>query len=409
MRDEIIEAQIRRAREAFNPGHLGCQEAGRVTENTTIPVPKIHACSYEAESPIGYAFIMMDYIQGVPLSALLFRRTQKWGYTPNGRGPALTRVHDQLADVFIQLRGITLRHRPLPVEVALQEVEHLDPTAFFPERTTFKTARDYIRALMKLGHNRLSKTKNLGVDSREAASEVVFAYGEFFTNAGRRWIHKLTKANEGPFVLMHGNMALHGSNLLWDERLNLVAVINWEWCHTAPVSCFIPPAWLNGFFPDPIRQMCLFSISYICEIKSLCRSIADRSQACFPQSPLAQEWDHLPLEPFLAVVLALLYPETIDGIFWEFIIYKLYDPPQFKVADGRLGEFIERPDAKRFIDRKMADQEKYDQALEAHVQEQGELLLDCRCWNCRREKQNFDILQKLPRLSPSPPSSTAAG
>ncbi|RSL60556.1 hypothetical protein CEP53_005384 [Fusarium sp. AF-6] len=156
--------------------------------------------------------------------------TEKWGHTRDGgRMPALTRVHDQLADLFIQLRslefseigalgmptpespGITIRHRPLPVEVALQEIEHLNPTVFFPEKTTFKTGHDYINALMKLGRNRLFKTKNLGVDSREAASEVVYAYHEFYADQGPRWVRKLCSIDidKGPFVLMHGDMALH--------------------------------------------------------------------------------------------------------------------------------------------------------------------------------------------------------
>ncbi|RMJ09184.1 hypothetical protein CDV36_011190 [Fusarium kuroshium] len=395
-----------------------------VAEKTTIPIPKVHAWSYEAESPIGHAFIMMDYIQGVPLSALNFKMTEKWGHTRDGgRMPALARVHDQLADLFIQLRslefseigalgmptpespGITIRHRPLPVEVALQEIERLNPTVFFPEKTTFKTGHEYINALIKLGRNRLFKTKNLGVDSREAASEVVYAYHEFYADQGPLWVRKLCSIDidKGPFVLMHGDMALHGSNLLWDEKLNLVAVIDWEWCHTVPVSCFIPPAWLTGFFPNPIRQMCLFRISHRSEMIGLCESIADRSKACFPQSSLAHEWNHLPLEPFLMVVLPMLYPETIDDIFWDFMMHKIFVPPQSQVVEKRMEKFLENIEVQGFIDRKMAQQEEYDKAYQAYIEEHGESL-DCHCQNCQREEQNFNVLRELPRLSP--PSSS---
>ncbi|KAJ4321994.1 hypothetical protein N0V84_005041 [Fusarium piperis] len=385
-----------------------------VTEKTTIPIPKIHAWSYGAESPIGHAFIMMDYIQGVPLSAMHFGKTQRWGFTRDGRpGPALTRVHEQLAGIFTQLRSlefpeigalgmptpesleISLRHRPLPVEVALQEVEHLDPTVFFPEKTTFKTSRAYIDALIKLGCNRFRKTRNLGVDSREAASEVIFASEEFYRTTRRRLMNQSAEENKGPFILAHGDMALHGSNLLWDEKLNLVAVIDWEWCHTVPASCFVPPAWLTGFFPDPIRQMCLLRHLHLAHIMALRKTIAER----WPQSPLAEEWKHLPHHPYCATVLALLYPETVDGFFWDFFMYHLYTPPQSRVADCKLGEFLERPTANAFLDRKMADQEKYDQEYKEYIQEHGESL-DCGCWNCQREEQNFNALQELPRLSP---------
>lgn len=374
-----------------------------VTEKTKIPVPKIHAWSYETDSPIGHAFIMMDYIQGVPLSALRFRRSEKWLHTSEGRSPALARVYDQLADVFIQLRGlefpeigalgmptpespgIAVRHRPLPVEVVLQEVEHLNPSAFFPEKSTFKTPHDYIRALAKLGHNRLFKTRNLSADSRETASEVVFAHDEFYSNVMNRWIKKISRTNKGPFVLMHGDMALHGSNLLWDEKLNLVAVIDWEWCHTVPASCFIPPTWLKGFFPNPIRQMCIFGIFYSIEIKSFCDPIAKRSQQCFPQSRLAEEWKKLPHEPYLSVLLGLLYPETISEIFWDFMMHQIYTRPQNEVADRRLKKFLEREDINSFLDSKMASQEKYDKDLEADIDEYGDSV-DCGCWNCRQEE-----------------------
>ncbi|KAJ4320117.1 hypothetical protein N0V84_006004 [Fusarium piperis] len=372
----------------------------------------------------------MDYIQGVPLSALLFKMTEKWGHTrEGGRLPALTRVHDQLADVFIQLRSlefseigalgmptpaspespespdITIRHRPLPVEVALQEVEHLNPSAIFPEKTTFKTGHEYIQALIKLGRNRLFKTKNLGVDSREAASEVIYAFHEFYVTQSRRWVRTLCPpdTDKGPFVLMHGDMTIHGSNLLWDEKLNLVAVIDWEWCHTVPVSCFIPPAWLTGFFPSPIRQMCHFEIFHGAQIMGLCESIADRSKALLPQSPLAEEWNRPHREPFLMVVLLMLYPETVDDIFWDFMMYKLFYPPQSKWVGERMEKLLEGADVQGFLDRKMADQEEYDKAYKAYVEEHGESL-HCRCWNCQREEQNFNILQELPRLSP--PSSS---
>lgn len=52
---------------------------------------------------------------------------------------------------------------------------------------------------------------------------------------------------------MHGDLNLHGDNLIWDDDLNLRAVIDWEWSHSVPVQCFIPPAWLNGFYLSPIR------------------------------------------------------------------------------------------------------------------------------------------------------------
>ncbi|KAM0421496.1 hypothetical protein ACHAPT_010669 [Fusarium lateritium] len=204
----------------------------------------------------------MDHVQGRTLTSLLFGRDERW-LSPSGPSPDRLRVEEQLADLFVQLRGlefpvigalgmptsdssnIAIRHRPLPIEAALQEAEKLNPTVFFPKKT-FKTGKEYIRALVKLGGNRLVRTRDPDFDDLDVASRVTFSYHEFDKYMLSIWCW-ITKSE--PFVLMHGDLSLQGNNLLWDDELNLVAVLDWEWCHTVPVSCSIPPAWLCGFFP----------------------------------------------------------------------------------------------------------------------------------------------------------------
>ncbi|KAM5346690.1 hypothetical protein ACJ41O_009695 [Fusarium nematophilum] len=183
-----------------------------VSQKTTIPIPKIHAWSYEAPSPIGHAFIIMDHVEGTSLSALLFCRDPRWAFNPSPdsryRSPDLTRVHDQIADVYIQLRDlefpeigalgmptsdsptIAVRHRPLPMEVALQEVENLDPTAFFPKGKTFQNGREYLEALINLNRNRLVKSRDPDMDSLEVAQHVVFAHDQFYQHMRTTWPRK---------------------------------------------------------------------------------------------------------------------------------------------------------------------------------------------------------------------------
>ena len=382
-----------------------------VSEKTTIPIPRVHAWSYEAQSPIGYAFIIMDYVQGTPLNALLFRREERWAYSSTHRSPDLTRVHDQLADIYIQLRGlefpeigalgmpssdslgISIRHRPLPIELVLQEAEKLNPAAFFPEKKIFRTAQEYILALVRLSRNRLQKTNDPDFDSLEVAGEVVFAHEEFYKHMLTLWLRR-TKSE--PFVLMHGDLALHGNNLLWDDKLNLVAVLDWEWCYTVPVSFFIPPAWLNGFCTSPVRQLCSSSLLYLQEVRSLCESVATRSRS--RESPLETEWRNLPLEPHCALVLALLYPETIDDIYWDYLIYAFYSPPYcVTIAQRKLSEFLKIGNINNFLIRRVADQKRYDKKYEQYIHEHGEPQ-GCRCLGCERQRQSFEILQELPRL-----------
>ncbi|KAI8648958.1 APH domain-containing protein [Fusarium sp. Ph1] len=394
-----------------------------VAEKTTIPVPKIHAWSYNAQSPIGHAFIIMDHVQGTSLNAMLFRRIERWDYTTGARrSKDLKRVHDQLADLYIQLRSlefpeigalgmptpespdIAIRHRPMPMELVLQETENLNPSVFFPEKKTFTKPEEYIQALVKLSRNRLIRTQDPDLGSEDSGYEVVFAHEEFYTHVLTKFLMK-TRRN-GPFVLMHGDMALQGNNLLWDDELNLVAVLDWEFCYTVPTSCFIPPAWINGFSPDPIRAIGRIGIFYDIEVESLTRSIVERSQQQWPASPLKREWQRRAGEsndPHVSVVLALLHPEVIDSAFWDVFMHKFYSPyflpPKStkEIADQKLATFRKREDIKKFVRKRVADEKSYAEKYETYVRENGKPH-SCQCVSCEEQRGNFENLQQLPML-----------
>ncbi|KAK1765089.1 hypothetical protein QBC33DRAFT_594069 [Phialemonium atrogriseum] len=180
-------------------------------KNTTIPIPDVIAYSYVAESPIGVAFIIMECIEGTTLHVLGFRQGQTWeSRNPCQQNPGLAHVHNQLADMYIQLRGlefpeigalgmptiatedIRIHHQPLPIEVLLQHVEGLDPSQYFLEKKTFKTSSEYIRALVNLASNQLKKTQDPDFGPHaEGARDVLYAYYHFCKSISerskRRW------------------------------------------------------------------------------------------------------------------------------------------------------------------------------------------------------------------------------
>jgi hypothetical protein len=75
---------------------------------------------------------------------------------------------------------ITIRHRPMPIELVLQEKENLNPSIIFPENKTFTESREYIHALVKLSRNQLIRTQDPDFGSEDSGYEVIFAHEEFY-------------------------------------------------------------------------------------------------------------------------------------------------------------------------------------------------------------------------------------
>ncbi|KAJ9130438.1 Aminoglycoside 3'-phosphotransferase/choline kinase domain protein [Pleurostoma richardsiae] len=403
-----------------------------VRRETNIPVPEVIAFSYTAGSPIGLAFIITEYVEGTTLQALGFRDGMRWQDRDGlHRSSVLTRVYDQLADVCIQLRGlefteigalgmptgpdqdIAIRHRPLPIEVLLQHVEGLEPTSFFQEKKTFKTSCDYVAALVKLAMNLLRKTRDPDFGpGEEDTRKDLFAYYTFCKYVSDHWTRK--DGNLGPFVLSHGDMNLHGDNLIWDENLNLRAVIDWEWSYTVPIQCYIPPAWLNGIHREPICHLSGSGMTaYRIELISFCKSIAERSALRWPGSSLHREWRKIANDSRHLVVLALLYPDTIIDVYWNFLEFKLcpidYKSPNdivryWKEQRERVDKFFHAEGARRLLQKKLSEQEAFDGQYHKFLEESGGEHRFCQCERCREEQEMFENLQELPFpfLEPEP-------
>ncbi|KAM5349986.1 hypothetical protein ACJ41O_006491 [Fusarium nematophilum] len=221
-----------------------------IAANTSIPIPQVRAYSFIEDSPIQMAFIIMDYVEGKNLKQLGFPKdVDTWCSATTQPTRARKVIYEQLASLYAQLRrlefpeigalglprqdesAICVRHRPLSIEVLLQQGEGLEPAIMFREKTTFKTSRDYINALLWLGDNLLSKGKNSMVDSR-GGDRTLYATHSFKRFVTEQWFD--LALDHGPFVLMHGDLGIQ--NLLWDENLNLVAVIDWEWSRKSASS-----------------------------------------------------------------------------------------------------------------------------------------------------------------------------
>ncbi|KPM42295.1 hypothetical protein AK830_g4246 [Neonectria ditissima] len=154
----------------------------------SIPVPEIHAYSFVQDSPVRMAFIIMDLIQGKNLIELGFKSDHDawisgtWEPTKSRKA-----MYAALAKFYIQMRrlefpeisalglpttdddSIRVRHRPLCVEMLIQEIEGLEPTRIFPKGRTLATAREYVGALFALSENLFEKTRNSRIDEQGGA------------------------------------------------------------------------------------------------------------------------------------------------------------------------------------------------------------------------------------------------
>lgn len=132
-------------------------------------------------------------------------------------------LFQQLAEVYVQLRQlefpqigslglpcravsaltcdpdeIVVRHRPLSMEVAIQELDGIMPGDVIPPGMTMGTAAEFVDALLRLVDNKLHREPDQGMDEFEPAS-ILYAADGFKRYIRDEWVDQLT--NEGPFVL----------------------------------------------------------------------------------------------------------------------------------------------------------------------------------------------------------------
>ncbi|TWU71423.1 hypothetical protein ED733_001730 [Metarhizium rileyi] len=358
-----------------------------VAAKTTIPVPRVHAYSFTEGSPIHSAFIVMDYIHGQTLKDLGFMKGEKW-FKFIHPSEALTKLHEQLAGLYIQLRQlefpeigalglpvvdgkpsyscdpdeIRVCHRPLSIEMMMQEFEGMDPGAEIPPRTTFSTARSYVEALFRLADNELDKSQDTELDLRGGMSEL-YARHYFRRFVLGTWLD--STANQGPFVLMHGDMVFTMCNLLFDDEINLVGVIDWEWSFTVPAQMLVPPVWLSGGSPE---WMLIGKTLFYMEVEDLLSCIRNRELALQISPQLSKEWERSVTWCHTAVVAALLGPELIHDVYWHLVFYKtsqeIFHESEYRdfykrAVYPRLMTFMKSPERKALLARKQEQQKRF--------------------------------------------------
>ncbi|KAI3397651.1 hypothetical protein diail_10522 [Diaporthe ilicicola] len=330
------------------------------------------------------AFIIMDFVNGKNLMELGFKTGSKWD---NLWGPteATKVVYRQLAEVFVELRrqefpsigalgfdprgpsesnpaGVHVCHRPISIEIAMQECEGQNPAEMFPFNKTFKTASEYIGSLLWLLDNEIDRSTNPDIEGREGM--LLYAVRDFRRFVTQDWFD--TSKEEGPFVLMHGDLHHHYSNLLWDQDLNLVGVIDWEWSQVVPVQLLTPPVWLEN---TTVESLTLWQRNFNeKEVKYLLEGVRNAEAARGEPYTLSMEWRDMERWCHSLVVSALFRPNDTYEVYWDFLsrhIFKKEDTTEVKVK-AVLAWVASSNTAQEWLKEKMILQDKYYDEMETY-------------------------------------------
>ncbi|TQV90370.1 phosphotransferase enzyme family protein [Cordyceps javanica] len=212
-----------------------------LSEETTIPLPKILAYRTEDSTDPLSTFVILEFIDGTRLSP-----HQLEDLPPQTRQNLFT----SLADIYVQLRrqefstigkldgSASKPHVGQKTATIIMNMLQLEGLEAFSIRETFhdkegilKSATSYTRMLLCIGYNAFLKspnavTENLGLQASH--NHQLFIYH------AEQWMD--TKRDEGPFVLVHGD--LHLSNLVFDDDGRIAGVLDWEW-----IGLAYPPSW----------------------------------------------------------------------------------------------------------------------------------------------------------------------
>jgi hypothetical protein len=242
-----------------------------LSQNTTIPLPRVHSWGLTAESPQQFGpFIIMDYINGTLLSTVLKQPTKSDQedvvLNPDIDNTILDKIYYQIADYMLQLSQSTFSRigaiskdhasntwsvtgRPLTYNMNELATVAGYPDDQFPT-TPFDSTSDYLRSVANEHLTHLWTQRNLA-DDPEIAQERFIARHRF-----AQLIPKYCVDDASPFIPFCDDM--RPSNMLVNpETLRITAVLDFEFTNTMPAQfTYDPPWWLLLSGPEMWLDRC---------------------------------------------------------------------------------------------------------------------------------------------------------
>lgn len=320
----------------------------------------------EERPPYGIAsFIILEYIEGTMLNEVDIDNLEE---------DKRRILYAELADYFIQLRRLQFpaigrlgpsRSDPQKIEVTkgtmtncinLQERENIRARSVMKRYEkdgsgVLTSAEDYVSMLLAVAHNAFRSGRATVRDYDEGWE---FAYHYDLFREYTRTLFVNTAVDAGPFVLVHGDFAMH--NIVVDEDLRIRAVLDWEWARVVPVQLFQPPLWLTG---KPFSSLVYkhHYENYVRELDVFRTVVREREKARYGNELLTREWAGTHQAGGVLCASALESWDLIDHFAGEFL-----EEFYFGHVDlvGRVEGFKkENPDYGPLIESKLDIYEEY--------------------------------------------------
>ncbi|KAF4637068.1 hypothetical protein G7Y89_g1007 [Cudoniella acicularis] len=356
------------------------QEVGAmrcVVDRTKIPIPQIYGYSFKSDNPIGLAFLIIDFVEGITLQDVNIRSLAE---------EQRNHLYLQLADILIQLRRLEFPHigallpdprvesgwtskvprRPLSIESNGQEVEGIRAFEICDNEKVYTSAKDYIRSLIRLAFHQFEEGQN-SVENEYDACVVLYNLYQF-QDLVEKWVDQ--DLDSGPFVLIHGD--LRPPNIMLNEKLDIVAVIDWEWSRIVPLQLFIPPTWFTW---QEVGGVCspLGYLDYVQELDAVRAMLAARERQYDGRLLLSKEWSKIHRKGGVLIAAALNNPALIDTVYSGYLDLLYHHSSHIGV---RAKEFINSSEEyKTLIRRKVRDRISYLEEMRLVNQGSDELHL----------------------------------
>ncbi|GKZ29534.1 hypothetical protein AbraIFM66950_005371 [Aspergillus brasiliensis] len=217
--------------------------------NTTIPVPRVIASGTAEENPTGLGpYIIMTWVEGRQMSDVLRRSGSSNNVEtldPDIDKETLKTLYEQMAQVLLELWKLDLdrigsldydhmtgklqvNNRPLTL--AMNELVRTcgltDPTS----RRTYNSLADYIVSLLELQSKHLQQQRNSIYDATDCREK--YACRHLMKASALNFLSP--EDNYGPFKLFCDDLC--PGNVLVNDALQIVWIIDWEFCYAAPVQ-----------------------------------------------------------------------------------------------------------------------------------------------------------------------------